>query len=99
MQGLFYDKKTHRLKIKFLDCRVETKQYKEYFIAYQFEKINLLKSLHYQSMHKGEKSLYELIKQQDYWWCGIYEDVKNYIKNCEICQQLHKVKGRKPQIK
>ena len=50
-------------------------------------------------MHKGEKSLYELIKQQDYWWCGIYEDVKNYIKNCEICQQLHKVKGRKPQIK
>ena len=43
-------------------------------------------------------SLYDAIKNQDYWRVGIYEDVKNYVINCEICQQLHKTKARKPQI-
>ena len=43
-------------------------------------------------------SLYEAIINQDYWWVGIYEDVKNYVINCEICQQLHKTKARKSQI-
>ena len=61
-------------------------------------KNNLIKILHDESIHKGMNSLYEAIINQDYWWVGIYEDVKNYVINCEICQQLHKTKARKSQI-
>ena len=43
-------------------------------------------------------SLYEAIKNQDYWRVGIYKDVKNNVINCKICQQLHKTKARKSQI-
>ena len=98
-KNYFIDEKTDRLKIKFLDSGVKDKAYKEYFIAYQIEKNQIIKRLHEQTLHKGEIALYELIKQQNYWWTNIYKDVKNYINNCEICQQLHKNKGRKPEIK
>ncbi len=50
-------------------------------------------------MQKGEKIVYEKIKQSDYWWCGIYEDFKNFIYNCEIFHKWHKKKSEKPQIK
>ena len=97
-RNYFIDKSTKRLKIKFYDTTITQKKYKEYYIPYQSEKIQIIKYLHEKTIHKGEKSLYELIKQQDYWWYGIYEDVQNYIKNCKICQQTHKMMGRKPQI-
>ena len=47
-------------------------------------------------MHKGNQILYNLIRNSEYWWNGIYEDVRNYIKNCSVCQSLHTVKHRKP---
>ena len=36
-------------------------------------------------------SLYEAIKNQDYWWVGIYEDVKNYLTNCENAKNYIKL--------
>ena len=71
----------------------------EYFIPYQIEKFNLIKKLHENTIHKGTQTLYESIKQSNFWWIGIYQDVKNYIKNCSICQQVHKLKARKPEVK
>ena len=99
IEDYFIDKNTGRLKIKFNNTNIKNKIYKEYFIPYQIEKNNLIKNLHERTIHKGQNSLYELVKQENFWWCGIYEDVKEYIKNCPICQQIHKNVGRKPQIK
>ena len=87
------------MKIKFNNTNIKNKIYKEYFIPYQIEKNNLINNLHERTIHKGQNSLYKLVKQENFWWCGIYEDVKEYIKNCPICQQIHKNVGRKPQIK
>ena len=61
-KNYFIDEKTDRLKIKFLDSGVKDKAYKEYFIAYQIEKNQIIKRLHEQTLHKGEIALYELIK-------------------------------------
>ena len=99
IEDYFIDKTTGRLKIKFNNSNLKNKIYKEYFIPFQFEKNHLIRSLHERTIHKGQNSLYELIKQENFWWCGIYEDVKEYIKRCPICQQIHKNVGRKPQIK
>ncbi len=99
IEDYFIDKTTGRLKIKFNTSNVKSKVYKEYFIPYQCEKNKLIMSLHERTIHKGQNSLYELIKQENFWWCGIYDDVKEYVKNCPICQQLHKNVGRKPQVK
>ena len=68
-------------------------------MAFQIGKNNIVKRLHDESIHKGQKSLYLLIRNGNYWWYGIYEDVKDYIKKCSICQQLHKSVNRKPDIK
>ena len=87
------------MKIRFNNINIKNKIYKEYFIPYQIEKNHLISSLHERTIHKGQNSLYELIKQENFWWCGIYEDVKEYIKKCAIYQQIHKNIGRKPQIK
>ena len=65
-KNYFIDEKTDRLKIKFLDSGVKDKAYKEYFIAYQIEKNQIIKRIHEQTLHKGEIALYELIKQQNY---------------------------------
>ncbi len=48
------------------------------------------------TIHKGQNSLYELIKQENFWWYGLYEDIKEYVKNNPISQQIHKNVGRKP---
>ena len=52
---------------------------KTYFIPYEFEKINIIKNLHEISLHKGINVLYELIKESDFWWHNIYDDVYKYI--------------------
>ena len=53
---------------------------KTYFIPYEFEKINIIKNLHDISLHKGINVLYDLIRQSDFWWHNIYEDVCKYNK-------------------
>ena len=92
----FIDPKTKRLKII---QKYNTKNgliKKEQFVAFKIEKNNIIKNLHDESMHKGNQILYNLIRNSEYWWNGIYEDVRNYIKNCSVCQSLHTVKHRKP---
>ena len=99
MHDYFIGKDSGRLKIRFNQSNAKSKQYKEYYIPYQFEKNQVITSLQEPTIHKVQNSLYELIKQEIFWWCGIYEDVKEYVKNCPICQQIHKNVERKLQIK
>ena len=58
-----------------------------------------MKRLHEESIHKEVKSLYLLIRDGNYWWYGIYEDVKEYVKNCSIYQQIRKSVNKKTYIK
>ena len=99
IKDYYIDQKTKRLKIKYRDYSSKEYIKKDYFVAFQIEKNNIVKRLHDESIHKGQKSLYLLIRNGNYWWYGIYEDVKDYIKKCSICQQLHKSVNRKPDIK
>jgi hypothetical protein len=45
---------------------------KAYFIAYQFEKIDLIKKYHELTIHKGNHSLYNLIKESEYFGGKVY---------------------------
>ena len=76
LHDYFIDKTSGRLKIRFNQSNVKGNQYEEYYIPYQFEKNQVITRLHERTIHKGQNSLYELIKQENFWWCGIYEDVK-----------------------
>jgi hypothetical protein len=76
----------------------DKKHYKANFIAYQYEKIDLIKKYHELTIHKGIHSLYNLIKESEFWWYGIYENIKKYIKRCVIFQTIHKKKPKKPTI-
>ena len=42
-------------------------------------------NLHELSCHRGINTLYNLIKDQEFIWFGIFKDLKFYIKNCIIC--------------
>ena len=99
MDVYFINKTNEILTIKSNQSNVKIKQYKKYFIPYQIEKNQLITILHEHTIHKGWNSLYELINQENFLWCGIYEDVKEYVINCPICQKIHKNFGKKPQIK
>ena len=95
LKNYFIDPTTKRLKLKFVDATSVHKTMNEYFIAYQIEKIKLVKKIHDLQMHKGVKALYELIvKKNHYWWVGIYQDIKAYTANCDICKHTVRVVKR-----
>ena len=51
----YIDNKTKRLKIKYKDNTSKEPFEKDYFVVYQKEKNNLVKRIHEESIHKGEK--------------------------------------------
>ena len=60
------------------------------------QKKNIITSLHDKSLYKGVNILYNLIKENLFWWSTITKDVRNYGKNCTICQIMHNQKFKKP---
>jgi len=102
LKNYFIDPTTKRLKLKFVDSTSVHKTMNDYFIAYQIEKIKYVKKIHDLQMHKGVKALYELVvKKNHYWWVGIYQDIKAYTANCDICKHTVRVakRGRPRKIK
>ena len=95
LKNYFIDEKTKRLKVKFNFNKVKELINKEYFIPFQMEKIKLIKQLHNSATHKGQP-LSELVKKSDYWWYGVYQDVKNSVNFCPLCQKRAKTKMIKP---
>ena len=95
LKNYFIDEKTKRLKVKFNFSKVKELINKEFFIPFQIEKIKLIKHLHESATHKGE-ILSELVKKSDYWWYGIYQDVKNSVNFCPLCKKKPKTKMMKP---
>ena len=84
----FIDEKTGRLKLSFnISNKAGNKDLKEFFVVYQFEKINIIKKIHESIAHRGEngKGLDEAVKECDFWWYGIYQDIKKYANYCPIC--------------
>ena len=67
MDNYFIDKTAGRLKIQFNQSNVKIKQYKKYFIPYQIEKNQLITIQHERTIYKGLNSLYELIKQENFF--------------------------------
>ena len=45
----------------------------------------IIEELHDQSGHRGRESTYRRVADR-YWWDGQWNDVKAYVKTCEICQ-------------
>ena len=70
--------------------------YKNYYIAYEFEKFNIIRTLHDKCGHKGINTLYNLIRESDFYWSGIYNDIVNYVNKCKICQATHTSKYKSP---
>jgi len=98
-KGFTIDEKYNRLKKKINISNDKCNpKIKEFFIPYDFEKIKIIKRLHEFSTHRGYKTLYNLIKDDHFWWNNIYNDVYNFVKNCPICQSTHNQKKKKPVI-
>ena len=94
------DKKTNRQQRKFVFLDKKGNQNKKsYFIAYLKEKKLIIDNLHKLSCHRGINTLYNLIMEQEFYWYNIISDVKNYISNCLVCQEIHKTTYKKPKIK
>ena len=84
------DKRIGRLKISFnISNKVNLKCEKDFFIVYQFEKIHIITKIHEIITHNIEncKSLDKMVKEYDFWWYGIYQDVKNYQIHCPLCKK------------
>jgi len=84
------DKDTDRLRIEFnISNKSRYKIFKEFFIVYHIEKINVIKEVHELIEHtvENEKSLDKVVKEYEFWWFGIYQDIKNYKKYCLKCQK------------
>ena len=64
MNNYFIDKTSGRLKIRFNQSHVNSKQYKEYYIPYQFERNQVIPIQYERTIHKDKNSLYELIKHK-----------------------------------
>ena len=78
-KGYDYDFKLNRLIKKInISNNHNKKEYKTYIVAYEFEKMNLIKLLHDKSYHKGINVLYDIVKESKFWWNGIYDDIKSY---------------------
>ena len=74
-----YDFKINRLIKKInISNKSNTIQFKNYIVAYELEKNNLIKTLHDKTFHKGVNILYDVLKESKFWWQSMYEDVKNY---------------------
>ena len=95
LKNYYIDEKTKRLKVKFNFVKIIELLNKEYFIPFQIEKIQIIKLLHDASVHK-EQSLSDLVKKSEYWWYGIYQDVKNAVNFCPLCKKRPKTKIIKP---
>ena len=84
----FLDDKTGRLKIIFnVSNRSKNKNYKEFFIPYLLEKFNIIREVHDELTHdeRNTKTLDALVKEHDFWWYGVYQDIKNYGGHCPLC--------------
>ena len=84
----FLDDKTGRLKIIFnVSNRAKNKNYKEFYIPYLIEKFNIIREVHDELTHdeRNQKTLDALVKEHDFWWYGIYQDIKNYAPHCPLC--------------
>ena len=49
------------------------------------EKLQILRSLHEESTHRGREGTYCQVTNH-YWWGGLYQDVKWHVKSCVPCQ-------------
>jgi len=86
----FVDEKTGRLKLSFnISCKSDNKDVKEFFVVYKFEKINIVRRMHEKVAHsaKKPKTLDEIVKDLDFWWYRIYQDIKKYATSCPLCHK------------
>eukprot|EP00884_Botryococcus_braunii_P002085 jgi/Botrbrau1/11878/Bobra.126_2s0013.1 len=58
---------------------------------------DILKALHEPPSvgHPGFAKMYDLVKR-DWWWPGMAEDVREYVKYCDSCQRLKTVRRPMP---
>lgn len=91
--------KKQRLSKRIIYCSKNNKPIKKnFYVTYINEKINIMRYLHNLKIHRGITTLYKLILKQEFIWYGIYIDIKNYINNFVICQDIHKKIFKKPKI-
>ena len=59
--------------------------YKKYLIPYKKEIENILNKYHDENSHLGKDETIESIKNNNFYWASITQDVEEYLKNCPIC--------------
>ena len=59
-----------------------------YNIPYESEKENILNQHHWNNNHCGRDAMVDLIKRNNWYWFGFYQDIMNYINNCPFCDNI-----------
>ena len=54
-----------------------------------------IKQLHDECGHRGRNTTHELVKRR-YQWKGMWEDVADYCKSCEVCQKRSQLRYEEP---
>jgi len=68
-KGYDYDFKINRLT-KTIKISISKNKYidRTYIIPYKYEKLNIIKTLHNNSFHKGINTLNKIIQVSKFWW-------------------------------
>ena len=58
---------------------------KWYYIPLTNEKESLLEEYHWKYNHCGRDAMIDLLKSNNWYWYGFYQDVTNFVKQCPFC--------------
>ena len=58
---------------------------KWYYIPLINEKDSLLDEYHWKNNHCGRDAMIDLLRSNNWYWYGFYQDVTNYVKQCPFC--------------
>jgi len=67
-------------------------------IPFEYEKLDILSTVHKKTGHTGYHRLYESIRDSNIFWDSLTNDCKNFVKNCPTCIKFRTKKALKPKI-
>ena len=59
------------------------------------ERDDILQELHDSGGHRGKEGTYKRVADR-FWWSNMYEDVKKYVRTCDVCQRRAPNKEEEP---
>ena len=67
-------------------------KYKKYLIPFAKEINGIIDEVHKQNKHCGVEDTIKYVEYKNIYWVSMFDDITEYINNCEICKNKNKDK-------